>query len=241
MANPLAQFQIKTIIPIEIAGIDVSFTNSSLFMLVALLCIVAFFSFSLRKAEMFPSRVQAVSEMLYGLVAGMLDESAGPGAKKFMPLVFSLFLFVLLCNILGMIPYSFTVTSHIIVTFVLAMLVFLTVTIYGFYKHGTKFLSLFLPHGTPWWLAPLMILIELIAFLARPISLSLRLTANMVAGHVMLKIIGSFVISLFIVMKPLPVPLIIILIGFEIFVALLQAYIFTILSCVYLGDAVNLH
>jgi len=140
-----------------------------------------------------------------------------------------------------MLPYSFTVTSHISITFILAVMVFLTVTIVGFVKHGLHFFSLFLPKGTPWWLAPLMIIIEIFTYLARPISLSLRLAANMVAGHVLLKVMAGFVISLAIFLKFLPIPLMVILIGFEIFVAVLQAYIFSILSCVYLNDAINLH
>ncbi|NDA91594.1 MAG: ATP synthase F0 subunit A, partial [Alphaproteobacteria bacterium] len=152
-----------------------------------------------------------------------------------------LFMFIMVCNLFGMIPYGFTVTSHISITFALAMMVFLLVTLLGFILHGFHFFSLFLPAGTPWWLAPLMILIELFAYLARPVSLSLRLAANMVAGHVLLKVIAGFIVSMAFYLKIFPIPFISVLIGFEIFVAILQAYIFTILSCVYLNDAINLH
>jgi F-type H+-transporting ATPase subunit a len=171
----------------------------------------------------------------------MLQQNVGPKGKKFVPLMFTLFMFILTCNLFGMIPYSFTVTSHISITFALAMMVFLLVTLLGFYLHGFHFFSLFLPAGTPWWLAPLMVVIELFAYLARPVSLSLRLAANMVAGHVLLKVVAGFVVSMAIYLKFLPIPFIVVLIGFEIFVAILQAYIFTILSCVYLNDAINLH
>jgi F-type H+-transporting ATPase subunit a len=181
------------------------------------------------------------AELIYGLVTDMLDQNVGPKGRKFVPVIFSLFLFILICNLLGMLPYSFTVTSHISITFALAILVFFIVTIVGFIRHGFHFFSLFLPKGTPWWLAPLMIIIELFTYLARPVSLSLRLAANMVAGHVLLKVMAGFVVTLAIYFKILPIPLMVILVGFEIFVAILQAYIFTILSCVYLNDAVNLH
>jgi len=239
--SPLNQFELKTIIPISFGGHDFSFTNSSLVMLVVAVIISAFFSYAMRRPSLVPSRFQASAELVYGLICNMLNENVGPKGKPFMPLIFSIFLFILICNLCGMLPYSFTVTSHIIITFMLAILIFIVVTIVGFMKHGTHFLSLFLPHGTPSWLAPLMIVIELFTYLARPISLSLRLAANMMAGHILLKVIAGFVLSMMFFLKPLPLPLMIILIGFEIFVSILQAYIFTILSCVYLNDAVNLH
>ena len=239
--NPLHQFELTTIIPISFAGYDFSFTNSSLIMVAATALIGICLSRAMRAEAMVPSRLQASAEILYSFVCDTLNANVGPGGKPFLPLIFSLFIFILFCNLFGMLPYSFTVTSHIIITFGLAMLVFGTVTIVGFVKHGSHFLSIFLPRGTPVWLMPLMIIIELFAYLARPISLSLRLAANMMAGHVLLKIMAGFVVTLMVVLKPLPMPLMIILIGFEIFVAVLQAYIFTILSCVYLHDAVNLH
>lgn len=239
--NPLAQFEIKPLIELEFMGYNISFTNSSLFMLLSLLAAVGFMLFAIRKKTLFPSRMQVLAESIYFMIDDMLGQNLGPKGKKFFPLIFSLFMFILLCNLFGMIPFSFTSTSHIIVTFALAMLVFLVVTIVGFMNHGFHFLSLFLPEGTPIWLAPLIVVIELFAYLARPVSLSLRLAANMIAGHVLLKVLVGFVAVMAIYLKPLPIPLIVILIGFEIFVAILQAYIFTILSCVYLNDAVNLH
>lgn len=239
--NPLAQFEIKKLLDISIFGVDISFTNSSFFMLAASIVVLLYFSLAFRKQQIIPSRFQLSAEMVYNLITSMIDQNIGTKGRKFAPLIFSLFMFILLCNLLGMLPYSFTVTSHISITFALAIMVFFLVTIIGFLNHGVHFLSLFLPKGTPWWLAPLMIIIELFAYLARPVSLSLRLAANMVAGHVLLKVIAGFMISLAMFLKFLPLPLMVVLVGFEIFVAILQAYIFTILSCVYLNDAINLH
>lgn len=239
--SPLDQFKIKEIVGLQLFGYDVSITNSSLFMIIAGFFIVAYFVLAFRGNKLIPSRFQLSGELVYGMIADMLDQNVGDKGKRFVPFVFTLFMFILVCNLFGMIPYGFTVTSHISVTFALAIVVFLLVTLLGIYLHGLHFFSLFLPAGTPWWLAPLMIVIELFAYLARPVSLSLRLAANMVAGHVLLKVMAGFVVSLAIYLKVLPIPFIVILIGFEIFVAMLQAYIFTILSCVYLNDAINLH
>jgi len=239
--NPLAQFEIKPLVDIEVFGFDISFTNSALFMLLSLVFSIGFMVFASRKKSLIPDRIQVLAESLYLMIDDMVQQNIGNKGKRFFPLIFSLFMFILLCNLFGMLPYSFTVTSHIIVTFTLASIVFFAVTIIGIINHGMHFLSLFLPRGTPLWLAPLIVLIELFAYLARPVSLSLRLAANMIAGHVLLKVLVGFLVTMSIFLKPIPVPLIVVLIGFEIFVALLQAYIFTILSCVYLSDAVNLH
>ena len=240
-SNPLEQFTIKPLIDMELMGYNISFTNSSAFMVASALAVSAFMYLVLSRPQMVPGRLQVAGELLYQFIAKMLHDNVGKEGKAYIPLIFSIFTFILSCNLLGMMPYSFTATSHIIITFALAMLIFTVITLVGFIRHGLHFLSLFLPEGTPSWLAPLIILIELFAYLARPISLSLRLAANMIAGHVLLKVMAGFMISLAIFLKPLPFPLIVILIGFEVFVALLQAYIFTILSCVYLNDAVNLH
>lgn len=239
--SPLEQFKIKPLLNIELFGYDISLTNSSIFMLIVGIFIPIFFTFAFKDKKLIPSRLQVSGESLYSMIVAMLDQNAGPKGRKFVPLIFTLFMFILICNLFGMIPYGFTVTSHIAVTFTLAMMIFLLITLLGLYLHGLHFFSLFLPAGTPWWLAPLMIVIELFAYLARPITLSLRLAANMVAGHVLLKVMAGFVVSLAIYLKFLPIPLIVIFIGFEIFVAVLQAYIFAILSCVYLNDALNLH
>lgn len=239
--SPLEQFKIKEIVNFDILGFQISFTNSSLFMVLASAFVITFFVRAFAKGKLVPDRLQLSGELLYGLIDDMIMQNVGNKGKRYVPLMFTMFMFILACNLLGMIPYSFTVTSHISVTFILAMIIFLLVTALGFYIHGLHFLSLFLPAGTPWWMAPLMIVIELFAYLARPISLSLRLTANMVAGHVLLKVIAGFVVSMAIYLKIFPIPFIVVMIGFEIFVAVLQAYIFTILSCVYLNDAINLH
>lgn len=239
--NPLAQFEIKKLVDIQIAGFDISFTNSSLFMLIATSVTMLLMYIAVNRKQVIPSRSQAMAENIYDMIGSMIEQNIGVQGKKFFPLIFSIFLFILSCNLLGMVPYSFTVTSHLSITLALAMLVFCLMTIVGFIKHGFHFLSLFLPAGTPLWLAPLMIIIEFFAYLARPVSLSLRLAANMIAGHVLLKVLVGFVVIMSIFLKPLPIPVIVILIGFEIFVAMLQAYIFTILTCVYLNDAVNLH
>jgi F-type H+-transporting ATPase subunit a len=239
--SPLDQFKVKEIVGIEILGYDISLTNSSLFMMIAGTFIFLYFTFAFKSKKLIPTRLQLSGELIYGMISNMLQQNVGSGSRKFVPLIFTLFMFILICNLLGMIPYGFTVTSHISVTFAMAMMFFLLVTLLGLYLHGLHFFSLFLPAGTPWWLVPLMVVIELFAYLARPVSLSLRLAANMVAGHVLLKVMAGFVVSMAIYLKILPIPFIIVLIGFEIFVAVLQAYIFTILSCVYLNDAINLH
>lgn len=239
--NPLEQFLVKKLITIDVFGLDISFTNSSVYMLVAGTIVLSYFYLALRAEQMIPSRMQMSAEMIYNLITGMLNQSVGPDGRKFIPLIFTLFMFILLCNLLGMIPYTFAVTSNIVVTFGLAIMVFFTVIICGFVIHGLHFLAVFLPKGMPVWLAPLMILIELFAYLARPVSLSIRLAANIMAGHILIKVIAGFCVSFIIFFKFVPIPVITVLIGFEIFVAILQAYIFTILSCVYLSDAVNLH
>ncbi|HJK85693.1 MAG: F0F1 ATP synthase subunit A [Alphaproteobacteria bacterium] len=239
--SPLDQFKIKEIANIQLFGHDVIVTNSALFMIIASLFIILYFTLAFKNKKLVPTRLQLSGELFYNLITDTVNQNVGVKGKKFVPLIFTLFMFIMVCNLFGMIPYGFTVTSHISITFALAMMVFLLVTLLGFILHGFHFFSLFLPAGTPWWLAPLMILIELFAYLARPVSLSLRLAANMVAGHVLLKVIAGFIVSMAFYLKIFPIPFISVLIGFEIFVAILQAYIFTILSCVYLNDAINLH
>jgi F-type H+-transporting ATPase subunit a len=239
--SPLDQFKIKEIANIQLFGHDVIVTNSALFMIIASLFIILYFTLAFKNKKLVPTRLQLSGELFYNLITDTVNQNVGVKGKKFVPLIFTLFMFIMVCNLFGMIPYGFTVTSHISITFALAMMVFLLVTLLGFILHGFHFFSLFLPAGTPWWLAPLMVLIELFAYLARPVSLSLRLAANMVAGHVLLKVIAGFIVSMAFYLKIFPIPFISVLIGFEIFVAILQAYIFTILSCVYLNDAINLH
>ena len=241
MASPLAQFEIKTLIPLKVAGYDISFTNSALFMAITVVAIMFFMIAGMRKGALVPSRWQLSVEMCYEFVANMLHDTAGREARKYFPFIFTLFMFILFANLIGMLPYfGFTFTSHIAVTFAMAAFVFIGVTIIGLAKHGFKFFSLFLPHGTPWWLLWLIIPIEIISYLSRPISLSVRLFANMVAGHTMLKVFGGFVVALG-VFGFAPFIFIIALTGLELLVACLQAYVFAILTCMYLNDALHLH
>jgi len=197
--------------------------------------------FGTKKKSLIPSKIQLITEMSYTFVAKMINDTAGSGAKSFFPFIFTLFMFILFCNMVGMLPYSFTVTSHIIVTFMLAAIVFIGVTIIGFIKHGIKYLELFVPKDVPIVLLPLIIIIEIISYLARPVSLSVRLFANMLAGHTMLKVFGGFVISLGLLGGWLPLGFSVALTGLEILIAFLQAYVFAILTCIYLNDALNLH
>ncbi|WP_428641718.1 F0F1 ATP synthase subunit A [Roseibium sp.] len=246
MANdPIHQFQIQKLFPIEVGGMDFSFTNSSLFMVLTVAATSAFLIFSTSGRGLVPSRLQSMSEMAYEFVAGTLRSAAGTDGMRFFPLVFSLFMFVLVANLFGMFPYFFTITSHIIVTFALAMLVILTVIIYGFMRNGMKFLKLFVPSGVPGALIPLVTLIEVISFLSRPISLSVRLFANMLAGHITLKVFSGFVVSLSamgavgIFGSILPLGMTVALTALEFLVAFLQAYVFTVLTCMYLNDAIH--
>jgi F-type H+-transporting ATPase subunit a len=246
MANdPIHQFQIAKIVPIEIGGLDFSFTNSSLFMVASAVVAAGFLYLTTSGRGLVPSRLQSVSEMSYEFVANMLRDAAGSHGMKFFPLVFSLFMFILVANLLGMFPYFFTVTSHIIVTFVLALLVIGTVLVYGLVKHGVGFFKLFVPSGVPVALVPIVVPIEIISFLSRPISLSVRLFANMLAGHITLKVFAGFVTSmsamgaLGIGGAILPLLMTVALTGLEFLVAFLQAYVFAVLTCMYLNDAIH--
>jgi F-type H+-transporting ATPase subunit a len=241
--SPLAQFEIFSLHNLSIAGHDVSFTNSTLWMVLAVIAIVAFLLPASRKRALVPSRLQSAAEMLVEFVGNTVSESAGKEGMKYFPIVFTLFVFVLTCNLLGMIPYSFTVTSHIIVTFALASFVFVGVTLIAIFKHGIgKFLHFFLPEGTPIVMAPLLFVIEFFSYLSRPVSLSIRLAANMMAGHVTMKVIAGLIITFGMVIGVVSMfPLLLFLTGFEIAIAIIQAYIFTILACVYLNDALHLH
>ena len=240
--NPMHQFEVYKIGPeINVGGINLSFTNASLFMVISAMLVISILFFGTKKKSLIPSKIQLITEMSYTFVAKMISDTAGSSAKPFFPFIFSLFMFVLFCNMVGMLPYSFTVTSHIIVTFVLASIVFVGVTILGFAKHGFRYLELFVPKGVPILLLPLIIIIEIISYLSRPISLSVRLFANMMAGHTMLKVFGGFVISLGLLGGWLPLGFSVALTGLEILVAFLQAYVFAILTCIYLNDALNLH
>ena len=241
-ANPMHQFNVYRIGPeIKLGTLDISFTNASLFMALSSLTIIILFFLGIKKKTIIPNKIQLLTELSYTFVSKMISDTAGSKAKPYFGLIFSLFMFVLFCNMLGMIPYSFTVTSHIIVTFVLAAFIFIGVTIIGFLKHGLGYLKLFVPSGVPIFLLPLIIVIEIISYLSRPVSLSVRLFANMMAGHTMMKVFGGFVVSLGIMGGWLPLGFSVALTGLEILVAFLQAYVFAILTCIYLNDALNLH
>ena len=238
----MTQFQVYRIGPeIKIGAFDISFTNASLFMVVSSLAILIIFNLGSKKNSLLPNKLQLMSELSYTFVSKMIADTAGSKARPYFAFIFSLFMFVLFCNMFGMIPYTFTVTSHIIVTFVLASFIFISITVIGFIKHGFGYLKLFVPSGVPVVLLPLIVVIEIISYLSRPISLSVRLFANMMAGHTMMKVFGGFVISLGIIGGWLPLSFSVALTGLEILVAFLQAYVFAILTCIYLNDALNLH
>jgi len=241
-ANPMTQFNVYRIGPeIKIGVFDISFTNASLFMIISSLAVLLVFNIGSKKNSLLPNKIQLLAELSYTFVSKMISDTAGLKAKPYFAFIFSLFMFVLFCNMFGMIPYTFTVTSHIIVTFVLASFIFIGVTVIGFMKHGFGYLKLFVPSGVPKVLLPLIVVIEIISYLSRPVSLSVRLFANMMAGHTMMKVFGGFVISLGIVGGWLPLSFSVALTGLEILVAFLQAYVFAILTCIYLNDALNLH
>ncbi|MBY0281141.1 MAG: F0F1 ATP synthase subunit A [Alphaproteobacteria bacterium] len=243
--DPLQQFKIKPLVPVHIGGYDFSFTNASLFMVLTTFAICLFIHFSTKKKRLIPNRLQVCVESLFHFIADMVTTYVGKEGLKFFPYILSLFLFILFGNLIGLVPYAFTFTSHIIVTFALASFVFLGITIVGFVKHGTHFFRIFYPSGIPIFVAPLLIPVEIISYLSRPISLSVRLFANMVAGHVMLKIFACFAVLLagtsLVPAAILPTLLNVAITSFELLVAILQAYVFTILTCIYLNDALNLH
>jgi|TARA_E500000081_G_scaffold152616_1_gene185161 F-type H+-transporting ATPase subunit a len=247
MNSPVEQFTIKTLYDINLMGIDVSFTNASLFMFLSIFCSIGFLYFGARKQSLVPNRIQCLVEMSYEFVANMVKENAGKGSQAYFPFVFTLFMFILFGNLLGMIPYSYTFTSQIAVTFTLAAIIFVGVTLIALFKHGFKFFTYFFPSGVPIALAPLLIPIEIISYFIRPISLSVRLFANMLAGHTMMKVFAGLIImmgsagGLLKIGAVLPLLAVIGLTGLEFLVAALQAYVFSILTCMYLHDAIHLH
>lgn len=246
MANPIHQFEITPLIPLTVGSVDLSFTNSSLWMAIAVVVSTTFLTLATSRKGLVPGRLQMAAEMLYEFIAGMIRENIGQDGRKYFPLIFTLFIVVLLGNMLGLLPYSFTYTSHLIVTATLALLIFFSVLLIGFAKHGTHFLALFVPPGLPLWLMPLIVPIEIMSFLVRPVTLSVRLFANMIAGHIMLKVFAGFSMGMMalgaggILAGLLPVIFNSVLIGFELLIAFLQAYVFAILSCIYLKDTVEI-
>jgi F-type H+-transporting ATPase subunit a len=238
--RPLEQFTIERIIPIHIGGLDLSYTNAALMMTIAVVSVTALMVIATRGAALVPGRWQSVAEMLYEFVADLVDSNIGHGGRQFFPFIFTLFAFILFANLLGMIPYSYTTTSQIIVTFALAAMVFVLVTTIGIIRHGFHFLSLFVPHGVPKVLLLLLVPIELLSYFIRPFTLSIRLFANMLAGHTMLAIFGGFAASVGI-FAFFPAAINVLLVGLEFLVAVLQAYVFAILTCLYLSEAIHLH
>jgi F-type H+-transporting ATPase subunit a len=239
--SPLEQFKIIRHIDMDVAGIDFSFTNSSLWMVIGIALITLLMTQGMKQRALVPGRLQSMAELLYEFVAGVLQENAGKKGMQYFPFVFTLFMFILIANLLGMLPIAFTTTSHIVVTFALAMLVFVIVNVIGFMRHGLHFFSLIVPGGVPWYMLILLVPIELLSYLTRPISLSVRLFANMLAGHTMLKVFAGFVIGLGLIGGWLPLAFIVVFTGLEVMIACLQAYVFAVLTCIYLNDALNLH
>ncbi len=240
MANPVEQFKIEPIVPLEIGGVNVSFTNSSLWMVVAVVLATAFLTLSVKGRALVPGRWQSMAELMYEFVANMIRDNVGTEGRKYFPFIFTLFMFVLFGNLIGMVPYTFTYTSHIAVTFGLAIVIFLGVTVIGFARHGTHYLRMFFPHGAPLATAIILVPIELISYCSRPFSLAIRLFANMTVGHIILKVMAGFIIMLGLAgIAPM------IFLGgvtvLEFGIALLQAYVFTILACIYLHDAIHMH
>jgi F-type H+-transporting ATPase subunit a len=246
--SPLHQFEISKIVELSAGSFNISFTNSSLWMMIAVISSIVLLSMAMSKKAVIPGRMQIMAEMLYEFVANMVRENIGSEGRKYFPFVFTVFMIVIMGNMLGMLPYSFTYTSHIAVTGILALAVFLMVTLFGIAKHGLSFFSLFCPSGVPLYLLPLIIPIEILSFLVRPVTLAVRLCANMIAGHMILKVFAGFCVGLLglggvvgVVASVFPMLFNVLMIGFEFFIAFIQAYVFTILTCIYLKDSVELH
>jgi F-type H+-transporting ATPase subunit a len=246
VASPIEQFEIHPIFRIaNIAGHEIYFTNSAAYMLLAVVLTALLMLGATAGRRLVPTRMQSVAELSYEFIANMIRSAAGEHGLKFFPLVFSLFMFIAVSNIVGVIPYNFTIASHLVVTAMLAMIVFLTVLIYGFYKNGLKFFNLFVPSGIPIFILPLVVFIEVFSFFLRPISHSVRLFANMLAGHIALAVFASFIPLLAglgiagYFGAVLPLGMVIALTALELLVAFLQAYVFTILTCIYINDAIH--
>lgn len=250
--NPIEQFKIKPVAEFSVGGLDLSFTNSSYFMLVSAILVTVLLALAMSKRAIIPTRAQSVAELMYEFVAGMIRSTAGDAGLKFFPLVFSLFTFILMGNMLGMLPYfpapdfkGFTFTSHIIVTFALAMLVILVVIGFGVFKNGLKFFKIFAPSGIPLPLYLLVTPIEIISFMSRPLTLGVRLFANMLAGHILLKVFAGFIVmlgsvgALGMLGAVAPFIMVVALTALEFLVAFLQAYVFAVLTCIYLSDALH--
>jgi F-type H+-transporting ATPase subunit a len=245
VAGPIEQFEIKKLVDISVGGVDLSFTNASAYMVLTVVLAGSFLLLATRKRKLLPDRWQSSAELLYELIANTLRDNAGEHGMRFFPFVFSLFMFILVANTIGMFPYAFTVTSQIIVTVALAAMVFLTVTLYGLFKHGLRFLRLFKPVGVPTVLTPIIIPIEVMSYMSRPVSHSVRLFAVMLAGHVTLKVFAGFVVSLAglgplgVLGAVMPLLMTVALTALDFLMAGIQAYVFAMLACMYLNDALH--
>lgn len=238
--SPLTQFTIHRLVPLHIGRVDVSYTNSALMMTIAVVLVTVLMVAATARARLVPGRLQLIAEMSYEFVARMVSDNVGPEGRAYFPLVFTIFMFVLFGNLLGLVPYSFTYTSHIVVTFALALFVFGLVTLIALIKHGIKFFGFFMPEGAPLLMAPILVPIEVISYLTRPVSLSVRLFANMLAGHTMIAVFAGFTIGMGL-FGFLPLAFNVALLGLEVVINVLQAYVFAILTCLYLSDAIHLH
>jgi F-type H+-transporting ATPase subunit a len=243
--DPIHQFALHPVVSIQVAGHDVSLTNSGLYMLLAVALACLLVALGARGGSGVPGRMQAMAEMAYEFIAGMVRSAAGEAGMRFFPLVFCIFFFIVICNLIGIIPYSFTVTSQIVITAAFALLVFFTVVIVGIKDHGLHFFKVFVPPDVPIYILPLVVAIEIFSFFVRPVSHSVRLFANMLAGHITLNVFGSFVVmllgagALFKAFAVLPFLMTIGLFALEMLVAFLQAYVFAMLTCMYLNDALH--
>ena len=240
LIDPIHQFAISKLADIKIGNIDISFTNSSQFMVITTIAIMFLFMLGLSKRSIIPNRFQMICELSYNFIANLLRANVGEQGRDYFPFVFTLFMFIFFCNLIGLIPYTFTVTSHIIVTFAFAGLIFIGVTLIGFVKNGLGYLRMFYPKGVPVYMAPIIIPIEIISYLTKPVSLSVRLMANMLAGHSIIKIFAGFVVMMGF-FGIIPLAGLVAIYALEVFIAFLQAYIFTILTCIYLNDALHPH
>jgi F-type H+-transporting ATPase subunit a len=244
VASPLEQFTIEPIVKFGIGGTDLSFTNSSLWMLITAITLVGFVVIGTQRRALVPGRLQSAVEYFHQVVADMVRDNVGSAGRPYFPFIFTLFMFILFGNLLGLITGAFTFTSHLAVTFAMSAFIFIGVTLIGLITHGLKFFSLYFPHGAPIVSAPVLIPIEIISYFSRPISLSVRLFANMTVGHVLLKVIGGGVVALggfFVVPGLVPFAALVAITMLEVMIAVIQAYVFAILTCVYLNDALHLH
>jgi F-type H+-transporting ATPase subunit a len=246
--DPMHQFQVVRLLELNVGGVDISFTNSALFMVISILLIIGFFAWALAKPKTIPDRKQSVAEVWYGFVAGIVKDVNHEDGKPFVPLIFTIFSFIFVANMLGMLPNAFTTTSHIVVTGAMALFTFFLVIAIGVWKNGFKFLKVFVPSGVPWYILWFVVIIEIFSFLSRPLSLGMRLFANMLGGHVALKVFAGFVPQLAaglgllgggLMAAVLVMPLVIGVTALELLVAFLQAYVFAILTCIYLNDALH--